>query len=104
MLCVLQNGNVDDSERDVYEYMLTRDEVQKGVTDVNATVRAEIAEAKCKCPLCTLTTGVHCICSHKQSYCLLAKGDVNLSRILSKLLPGAIMLYIRSQACMVVDK
>ena len=39
---------MDDSQRDVYEYMLTRDEIQKGITDVNATVRAEIAEEKCE--------------------------------------------------------
>ena len=45
----VQNGDVDDSERDVYEYMLTRDEIQRGVTEVNSTVRAEIAEEKCKC-------------------------------------------------------
>ena len=43
-----QNGDVDVSERDVYEYMLTRDQIQKGVTDVNTTVKAEIAEAKCE--------------------------------------------------------
>jgi hypothetical protein len=41
-----QNGDIDDSERDVYEYMLTQDEIQKGITDVNAKVRAEIAEEK----------------------------------------------------------
>jgi Ras GTPase-activating-like protein IQGAP1 len=41
-----QNGDVDDSQRDVYEYMLTRDEIQRGVTEVNSTVRAEIAEEK----------------------------------------------------------
>jgi hypothetical protein len=43
-----QNGDIDDSERDVYEYMLTQDEIQKGITDVNAKVRAEIAEEKCE--------------------------------------------------------
>lgn len=43
-----QNGDVDVSERDVYEYMLTRDQIQKGVADVNSTVKAEIAEAKCE--------------------------------------------------------
>ena len=40
---------MDDSQRDVYEYMLTQDEIQKGLTGVNATVSAEIAEAKCEC-------------------------------------------------------
>ena len=39
---------MDDSQRDVYEYMLTRDEIQRGVTEVNSIVRAEIAEEKCK--------------------------------------------------------
>ena len=46
---VCQNGDVEDSERDVYEYMLTRDEIQSGITDVNATVQAEIAKEKCEC-------------------------------------------------------
>ena len=44
----LQRTTVDDSERDVYEYMLTRDEIQRGVAEVNSAVRAEIAEEKCK--------------------------------------------------------
>ena len=44
----IQNGDVDDSQRDVYEYMLTRDEIQMTLTEVDATVRAEIAEYKCK--------------------------------------------------------
>lgn len=39
---------MDVSERDVYEYMLTQDQIQKGVKDVNTTVQAEIAEAKCE--------------------------------------------------------
>ena len=45
---ILQIGDVDDAERDVYEYMLTRDEIQGGVAEVNSTVRAEIAEEKCE--------------------------------------------------------
>ena len=53
-----QNGDVDDSQRDVYEYMLTRDEIQSGITEVNAAVRAEIAEEKCEY-LCVVNT---CIC------------------------------------------
>ena len=44
----LQNGTVEDAERDVYEYMLTQAEIQGGVNDVNAAVNREIAEAKCK--------------------------------------------------------
>lgn len=44
----LQNGTVEDAERDVYDYMLTQAEIQGGVNDVNAAVNREIAEAKCK--------------------------------------------------------
>ena len=48
MYTALQNGDVDVSQRDVYEYMLTREQIQGGVAEINATVKAEIAEAKCK--------------------------------------------------------
>ena len=37
---------MEDAERDVYEYMLTHDEIQEGVNSVNAAVNREIAEAK----------------------------------------------------------
>ncbi len=45
-----QNGEEgeDESERDVYEYMLTREEIQAGLDGVNTAVAREIAEAKCK--------------------------------------------------------
>ena len=47
-----QNGDVEDAERDVYEYILTQAEIQEGVNGVNAAVNREIAEAKCMFTVC----------------------------------------------------
>lgn len=41
-----QNGDVDVSEKDVYDFMLTQGEIQAGVNDINTAVKREIAEAK----------------------------------------------------------
>lgn len=49
-LCVQANGEGDDDtqEKDVYDTMLTRGEIQDGVESVNTTVKREEAEEKCK--------------------------------------------------------
>ena len=41
-----QNGDVDVSEKDVYDFMLTQEEIQDGVDNVNTAVKREIAQAK----------------------------------------------------------
>ena len=41
-----QNGDIDVSEKDVYDFMLTQGEIQAGVDDINTAVKREIAEAK----------------------------------------------------------
>ncbi|XP_064390864.1 ras GTPase-activating-like protein IQGAP1 isoform X3 [Halichondria panicea] len=41
-----QNGDVEESERDVYEVILTQSEIQDKLNEVNVAVAKEIAEAK----------------------------------------------------------
>ena len=58
-----QNGGGDESERDVYEYMLTQSEIQAKVIGTNVAVDKEIAEAKCKLTPLTLDWLVYPTCS-----------------------------------------
>ena len=44
-----QNGSVDESERDVYEYLLTKTEIQGGLNTVNSAVTKQKAEARSEC-------------------------------------------------------
>lgn len=39
---------MDETEKDVYDTMLTHGEIQDGVDNVNTAVKREEAEAKCK--------------------------------------------------------
>ena len=43
-----QVTDVDESERDVYEFILTQGEIQDQINHVNTCVKREIAEAKCE--------------------------------------------------------
>ncbi len=43
-----QNGEMEDSERDVYEVILTQTEIQDKLNEVNVAVAKEAAEAKRK--------------------------------------------------------
>ncbi len=45
---IWQNGEVEESERDVYEVILTQSEIQDSLNEVNVAVAKEIAEAKCE--------------------------------------------------------
>lgn len=94
-----QNGSVDESERDVYEYLLTKTEIQGGLNTVNSAVTKQKAEARMQ----KAVSGVNAAIASGSKTALLRALQAEDAR-LQNVLPQNMQWYLDILAKAVKDK